>query len=302
MCYSPGMKNLKFQSSLVVSAVLFTTFLALGTSGCGRKEAQGTILATYDGGSVGEVEFMKAVRSMPEHIRTVAQEKKTEFLESFVTERLLLQEAEAKGIQHQADVQELLQQARNRILVTKFIEQELASKVDVTDAEVKTYYDNHSDEFVVPYRLRASHILLRDRAEAEALLAKIKGGELFEEQAKKYSMDPTASKGGDLGYVTKGQLIPEVEEALFALKKGELSDVVQSKFGFHILKVTGEAKPQTKELHLVSRDIRERLTLEKRSQAFNDLMERLKKKAGVKINTEELNKLEFSATPKPAAS
>ncbi len=294
------MKNLKFQSALLASAVLLPTLLILGVSGCGPKEAKGKVLASYDGGSVTEAEFMKAVRSMPVHIRTVAQEKKTEFLESFVTERLLLQEAEAKGIQHLADVQELVQQARNRILVTKFIEQDLAGKVDVTDAEVKAYYDKHTDEFVVPYRLRASHILLRDRAEAEALLAKIKGGELFEEQAKKYSMDPTASKGGDLGYVAKGQLIPEVEEALFALKKGEISDVVQSKFGFHILKVTGEAKPQTKELHLVSKDIRERLMLEKRSQAFNDLMERLKKKAGIKINDEELNKLDFSVQ-QPAA-
>lgn len=285
-------------SQAYILTVLLAVLFALPVAGCDKKAPQGKVLATYDGGSVSEADFMKAVRSMPEHIRTVAQQKKGEFLESFVTERLLLQEAEAKGVQHLAEVQELARQARDRILVTKLIEQEIDKKLTVTDAEVKAYYDNHTDDFVVPYRLRASHILLRDRAEAESILNRIKAGELFEELAKKYSMDPTASKGGDLGYVRKGQLIPEVEEALFALKNGELSDVIQSKFGFHILKVTGEAKPQTKELHLVDKEIRDRLTLEKRSQAFNALIERLKKKAGVKMNTDELAKLDFSSAPK----
>lgn len=289
-----------FFSAFSVSLTLFSAValaLVLSAAGCAPKQAKGTTLATYDGGSVTDTDFMKAIRSMPSHLRTVAQEKKAEFLDSFVTERLLLQEAEAKGVQHQAEVQEILRQARNRILVAKLIEQEVEKKLEVTDAQIKTYYDNHTDEFVVPYRLRASHILLRDRDEAEALLKRIQAGELFEEMAKKYSMDPTAQKGGDLGYVGKGQLIPEVEEALFALKTGEVSAVVKSKFGFHILKVTGEAKPQTKELHLASKDIRERLLLEKRSQAFNDLVERLKKKAGVKIDNAELEKLDFAPTP-----
>lgn len=289
-------------SFTLVSALFLTVLFALVASGCAHKEAKGKVLATYDGGTVTEADFMKAIQSMPEHMRVMAQEKKNEFLESFVTERLLLQEAEAKGVQHLAEVQELARQARNRILVAKLVEQEVEKKTGVTDAEIKTYYDNHTDEFVVPYRLRASHILLRDRAEAESVLAKLKAGELFEELARKYSMDPTSSKGGDLGYVSKGQLIPEVEEAIFALKPGEVSDVVQSKFGFHILKVTGEAKPQTKEFKLVAKDIRDRLTLEKRSQAFNDLMDRLKKKARMKVNADDLAKLDFTAAPKPKTS
>ncbi|MBP9733074.1 MAG: peptidylprolyl isomerase [Candidatus Omnitrophica bacterium] len=286
--------------ALASFAVFISAASIFLVTGCAKKEAQGKILASYDGGSVSETEFLKAVRSMPEHIRTVAQEKKSEFLDSFITERLLLQEAEAKGIQHLTDVQDIIRQSRNRVLVTKLIEQEVDQKLEITDAEIKTYYDNHTDEFVVPYRLRASHILVRDRAEAESVISRIKAGELFEELAKKYSMDPTAAKGGDLGYVRKGQLIPEVEEALFGLKVGDMSDVVPSKFGFHILKVTGEAKPQTKELRLVEKDIRDRLTLEKRSQAFTGLIDRLKKKAGIKMNTEELEKLDFSAD-QPAA-
>lgn len=291
------MKHTHSSSPILLALASVLAFaVAFSGAGCSRKAPQGKVLATYDGGSVTEGEFMKAVRSMPEHVRVVAQEKKNEFLDSFVLERILLQEAEAKGVQHQADVQDFIRQARNRILVSKLIEQEVDKKLAVTDEEIKAYYDSHTDEFVVPYRLRASHILLRDREEAESLLQRIKNGELFEEAAKKYSMDPTATKGGDLGYVGKGQLIPEIEEALFALKNGEMSSVIQSKFGFHILKVTGEAKPQTKGLNLVSKDIHDRLMLEKRSQAFNELTDRLKKKAGVKLNTDELAQLDFSSS------
>lgn len=290
-------QHIQLRSLRAPSALLLTLILTLSFYGCAKKEAQGKVLATYDGGSVTEAEFMKAVNSMPEHIRAVAQEKKSEFLDSFVTERLILREAEAKGIQHLADVQDIIRQSRNRILVTKLIEQEIDKKLEVTDAEIKAYYDAHTDEFIVPYRLRASHILVRDRAEAESLIARIKAGELFEELAKKYSMDPTAAKGGDLGYVRKGQTIAEIEEALFGLKVGDLSEVIPSKFGFHILKATGEAKPQTKDFHLVEREIRDKLTLEKRSQAFNALIERLKQKAGIKLNTDELDKLTLSAEP-----
>jgi peptidyl-prolyl cis-trans isomerase C len=236
--------------------------------------------------------------NLPKQLQAAAAERKKDLVEDMVSEELLLQEAKRRGLDKLDDVKRLTEEADKKILVAKLIEQEIDKKLTVTDAEVKTYYDNHTDDFVVPYRLRASHILLRDRAEAESVLNRIKAGELFEELAKKYSMDPTASKGGDLGYIRKGQLIPEVEEALFALKNGELSDVIQSKFGFHILKVTGEAKPQTKELHLVDKEIRDRLTLEKRSQAFNALIERLKKKAGVKMNTDELAKLDFSSPQK----
>lgn len=267
--------------------------VSLGVTGCGRTEAKGDVLVRYDGGSVTKSDFQDALMSLPERVREVALLQKQDFLESLVSEKLLLQEAESRGIQHLADVQQVLRQARDRILVAKLIEEEVEVKSEVESNEIKSYYENNKQEFVSPFRLRASHILLRSRKEADEILKKIKKGESFEELAKKHSLDPTAVKGGDIGYFRKGQLIPEIEEAAFALKKDEISDIIQSTFGFHVIKVTGEAKPQVKEFKLVEKEIEEKLTIEKKSGHFEDLVERLKKKADISFNEEAVDEFNF---------
>ena len=267
--------------------------VSLGVTGCGRTEAKGDVLVRYDGGSLTKSDFQDALMSLPERVREVALLQKQDFLESLVSEKLLLQEAESRGIQHLADVQDVLRQARDRILVAKLIEEEVEVKSEVESNEIKSYYENNKQEFVSPFRLRASHILLRSRKEADEILKKIKKGESFEELAKKHSLDPTAVKGGDIGYFRKGQLIPEIEEAAFALKKDEISDIIQSTFGFHVIKVTGEAKPQVKEFKLVEKEIEEKLTIEKKSGHFEDLVERLKKKADISFNEEAVDEFNF---------
>ena len=255
------------------------------------------MLASYDGGKITEHEFRQAITNLPERVREAALIQKEDFLDSLVIEKLLLQEAESRGLQHSAEVEAVLSQARQRILVAKLIEDEVELKADVDADEVKTYYDNHRDEFVTPFRLRASHILLRSREEADEMLQRLQEGESFEDLAKEHSLDPSAVKGGDVGYFKKGQLIPEFEEVAFSLKKDDLSDIVQSPFGFHIIKVTGEAKPQVKDFAVVEKDITSRLLIEKKTENFESLVERLKKKAGIKINEEAIEafKLEDEA-------
>jgi len=267
--------------------------VSLGVTGCGRTEAKGDVLVRYDGGSLTKSDFQDALMSLPERVREVALLQKQDFLESLVSEKLLLQEAESRGIQHLADVQQVLRQARDRILVAKLIEEEVEVKSEVESNEIKSYYENNKQEFVSPFRLRASHILLRSREEADEILKRIKKGESFEELAKKHSLDPTAVKGGDIGYFRKGQLIPEIEEAAFALKKDEISDIIQSTFGFHVIKVTGEAKPQVKEFKLVEKEIEEKLTIEKKSGHFEELVERLKEKADLSFNEEAVDEFNF---------
>ncbi|MBF0254264.1 MAG: peptidyl-prolyl cis-trans isomerase [Candidatus Omnitrophica bacterium] len=267
-------------------------------SGCLRDSSKGEVLATYDGGGITEADFKTALDNLPDRVREVAVRQKKDYLDSLVTEKVLLQEAESRGIQHLADVQNLIRQARDRILVTKLLEDEVENGITVDDAAARSYYDTHKEEFTTPFRLRASHILLRSREEAESVLAELQAGGSFEELAKTLSLDPTASKGGDIGFFEKGQLIPEIEEAAFGLQKDELSGIIQSSFGFHILKVTGEAKPQVKEFDLVKDEIRERLLVEKKSAQFDDLVNRLKEKAGVELDEKALDGFVYgSASP-----
>ena len=90
---------------------------------------------------------------------------------------------------------------------------------------------------MTPLLLKASHILVKTAEEAEAIRKELEAGADFEEMARKNSLDSTAIRGGDLGFFQKGRFVPEFEEAVFQMKKGELSPVVQSQFGWHVIKV-----------------------------------------------------------------
>ncbi len=262
-------------------------------TGCLEKKSESPALATFDGGKITEQDFRETLENLPETIRGAALKQKREFLESFVTEKLLLQEAEIRGLQHMKDVDHLIRQARDRILVAKLVEETVDNKVEIALSEIQSFYDNHQTDFVTPFRLRASHILVSSREQADKIHEMLELGEPFERAAEEYSLDPTAIKGGDIGYFQRGQLIPEVEEAAFGLRTDEFSPVIESSFGFHIVKVTGEAKPQTKSFESVKDIIEERLILEKKSQYFDDLVESLKKKLDVQINTAALNEFVY---------
>lgn len=272
---------------------------AMALSSCAAKPAaeetpKSEVLATFDGGRVTRADFDRVIGKLGVAMREVALRQRKEFLESFVTEKLLLLEAESRGFQHRADVEEQIRQSRDRILINRLVKEDVESKSEISDAEVKSYYEQHGDEFLSPHRLRASHILVRTREEAESLKDRIAKGEVFEEIAKKYSMDPTAAQGGDIGYFERGQLVPEIEEVAFALKENEVSGAVQSPFGFHLLKITGEAKPQVKELSAAEAEIRERLVVDKKTKLFDELSERLMRKSRLVMREEALAGYTFS--------
>jgi peptidyl-prolyl cis-trans isomerase D len=127
---------------------------------------------------------------------------------------------------------------------------EFAKDIKISDADIKDYYDEHQSDYHKPMEVRAKHILFavkqdapkeevdKVRAEAEKVLAEAKQGKDFTALAKKYSQDPSvAQNGGDLGYFTKSKMVPAFADAAFALKPGQISDLVRTPFGFHIIKV-----------------------------------------------------------------
>ncbi|MDR0817687.1 MAG: peptidylprolyl isomerase [Clostridiales Family XIII bacterium] len=140
---------------------------------------------------------------------------------------------------------------------------DITSSDPVTDEEVETYYETNKDEFYTPTEIQASHILMNDadhgqvtRAAIEAVLAKAKAGDDFAALAKEYSEDDSAEDGGDLGFFAEdGSMVPEFEEAAFALKVGEISDIVETEFGYHIIKVTDIQPEEQQTLEAVREDI-----------------------------------------------
>lgn len=169
-----------------------------------------------------------------------------------------------------------------RIEYVLFDADKFAGQTQVSDAEVKAYYDEHAAEYEQPEEVHARHILFRlapdptpdekakVRARAEEVLAKLKEGADFATLAKQYSEDSSAAQGGDLGSFGRGKMVPPFEAAAFAMAPGQISDLVESEFGFHIIKVEGKVPARTQALAEVRPQIVAKVTQEKARELASD--------------------------------
>ena len=160
----------------------------------------------------------------------------------------------------------LRSQIKKGLAAERFIIKYFVEKITISGKEVRAYYDTHPDSFKQPERVRASHILIKfdpqgsksQRAEAlkkiKEIQKKVRKGEDFASLAKASSQCPSSTKGGDLGYFKRRQMVRPFEEAAFALKPGQVSDPVETMFGYHLIKVI-DKKPETK---IPYKDIKER--------------------------------------------
>ena len=156
--------------------------------------------------------------------------------------------------------------------------EQLKASIKVTDEDAQAYYQDHLDKYSTKGQRKVRHILIKDdEAKAEELLAKLKAGEDFVTLAKENSEDVgSAKQGGDLGWMEKGVMDPAFEEAAFALKaKGDISDVVKSDFGYHIIQLEDEKAPEAKPYSEVSAEIKSDLVDEKAVEQFYKLQTKL---------------------------
>ncbi len=192
-------------------------------------------------------------------------------------------------------IPEYRERVGEEILLRKVMNIEVRSRVSVAPREIETYYKSHRSEFLPPERLRASHILIltpinaapdierANRSAAERVLRRIRGGAGFSDMAKKNSQDPSAAKGGDLGIIRRGEVLPNFERVLFAIKEGEVSDVVRTRAGFHIIKLVRRLPRTPPPLNEVEKKIRNRIFQDKVAARMRRWMEDLKKKAYIEV-------------------
>ena len=279
---------MKFLRSLSVFVIIF-----FALAGCADKKSQGPIIASLGKETVTEAEYKERLERLPQGIRRVALSNRKEFLEDIIAERLLLKEAARRGIEKLPDVKNLIVMARQKIWVAKLIELEVDKKVSVAPEEATLYYESHKEEFLTPVLLRASNILVKTEADARQIHQELAAGADFEDMARKRSLDAAAARGGDVGFFQKGQFVPEFEDAAFRLKKGELSEAVKTRFGYHLIKLTDRVEAQSRDFKSVKKMIEDRLLKEKRTEAFKKLVAKLKN--GAEIHLEEKKLAALSA-------
>jgi len=245
-----------------------------------------TILASFNGQTITLGEFDQLWEEVPEEYKL--QLDKSMLLDQMISEKLLMQEAKNMGLEEDNVVLEQIKKMTEQILVQVLIEREILDKVNINDQEVSEYYEQNKESFTEKEQVYLYNILLETEEEAQDVLEQLKAGGDFSEIAKEKSTGPSAAQGGDLGYLTKGTIIPEIEEVVFTLEVEELSEVVKSDYGFHILKIT-EKKPETvRTLEEVKEEIIQTLLPVKQKDAFDSLLEELKGKAEIEINEEAL--------------
>ncbi|MBN1665187.1 MAG: peptidylprolyl isomerase [Deltaproteobacteria bacterium] len=177
----------------------------------------------------------------------------------------------------------------------KLVRREINAKVSVADDEIGAYYSAHRDLFEGKEAVRIWQILLSFptgagaqgkadlKAEAEAVVKQLKSGERFEVLASKYAGGSAAAAGGDLGFIERGLILPEVEEVAFQLPLEEISPVIESSVGFHIIKITDKRGAGVKSMESVRHEIREKILEEKAEKRYGGWIQELRKKSHIEI-------------------
>lgn len=271
--------------------------IAILLNGCEKRSEK--VLAKVNDKVITLEEFNKRIGRLPEYYQEIVKGQKMKFLDDVISEELLYNEALKSKIDKDSETKEVIAEAKRKILVSRLIKDRVDDKISISDEDIKKYYDEHSEELMLPERWRASHILVDTLDEAKDIKEKLSQGASFEELAKEISKDATSEQGGDVGYFSKGQLIPEFEQACFALNVGEISDIVKTKFGYHVIKLTERKGPEVQEFSAIKELIKKELEREKRKQLFEELLGNLRKNANITIDKMLLSEPKPKEEPKP---
>jgi peptidyl-prolyl cis-trans isomerase C len=217
-------------------------------------------------------------------------------LQRMVKSEVIARIARERGFDRRPDIKEFVQFLINDYIATEFLNREIIKESDIKDEDIFLYYKTHLDEFKTPELVKARHILIKvkkDSSEEERLLAKeraedilkrIKSGEDFEKLVVEFSDDnATKSKGGSLGYIKKGMMVPDFEKVLFSLKPGEVSEVVKSRFGYHIIKVDEKKEPELEPFDKVKNIAKAKVIELFRNSKATEFVEKVLKEAGVEF-------------------
>ncbi|HVP35646.1 MAG TPA: peptidyl-prolyl cis-trans isomerase [Terriglobales bacterium] len=264
--------------------LLIFSLCLLTISACqnSTKGKQGKILAKVDGEGLSE-EGLNAELALA-YDDSIPAGAKTEYLNRWIDNQLLYEEAKKRGLDKLPEVQIRAKQAAKDVIVLSLLNDQIAKNIQVSDDEARRFYDQNKDFFKRDQEeIRASHILFSSQAQADSASARLKKGENFEVLARKLSLDSlTRNSGGDIGYFSLSNTDSTVAKVASGLKIGMVSSPFKTVMGYHILKVTDrKPKGSIREFDEVKPLLVNQLLQNKRNQAISSLVEELQKKAKI---------------------
>ena len=219
---------------------------------------------------------------------------RTQMLDQLIAKQLVYSDAKRTGILKSKEYKKELAKIEKRIkkeLAIQVWQKKALDTVKITNAELKKYYNNNKEEFNQKESVHARHILVKTKAQAEKIISELKGlkGQAlkskFIELAKSESTGPSGSKGGDLGYFAKGQMVPAFNDKAFSMKVGTITmQPVKTQFGYHIIYLEDKKPKTTRSFAEVKPFIEQRLKMEKFKTVMQKKMKALKEKAKITLN------------------
>jgi parvulin-like peptidyl-prolyl isomerase len=276
--------------------VLVAAVLLVGTAGGLSAAAEGPapgdpdakrVVARVNQIDITYGEFKQRLETLQQQRGPIRPEQFKDVVRSMVQEEILLQDATAEGVEQDAAVAAKLAQARRQVLIEEVLRRKVITSSQVSDEEARKMYEDNKPLFSTE-TVRISHIMVKNETEAEAILKDLKAGKDFAELAKAKSQDTgSAEKGGDLGQLRHGQTVQEFEDEAFRLKEGEISPVIKTQYGYHVLK-GGAHDNVVESFDEVKGQIRKSLLQKKQEDTFNTFMADLEKKSKTEIFEDQL--------------
>ncbi len=226
---------------------------------------------------------------------------KENLLQQYIQGIVISKLAKKKGFDKNPELKEQLEMIKDNYIAIEYLKKEVTNKVEVSEGDIKAYYESHKDEFKTPEMVSSRHILIKAdpsasdndkkkaREKAEELLKKIKAGEDFAKLASDVSDDTgSKTKGGELGFFPKGKMVKPFEDAAFSLKPGEVSGIVETQFGYHIIKVEEKKEPGMEPFDTAKEKIKQKLLPEPTKIKVKEFIEKAMKDANIEIHPEIL--------------
>ncbi|MGB3487500.1 MAG: peptidylprolyl isomerase [Xanthobacteraceae bacterium] len=265
--------------------------LALLVGSPARADDANPVLAKVNGVEIHQSDVTLAEEELAPSLAQMDPATKKENVLAFLIDmKIVAKAAEDKKIADQADFKKKLDFARNRLLMDNLLAAE--GKAALTDEAMKKVYDDAAKQISGEQEVHARHILVQTEDEAKAIKAELDKGADFAKLAKEKSKDPGASDGGDLGFFTKEQMVPEFSKVAFTLEPGKISDPVKTQFGWHIIKVEEKRNRKPPTFEQVKPQIEQYVTRKAQSEYVAKLRETAK--------VERMDKPAAPAVPAPA--
>lgn len=243
------------------------------------------ILAEVNGKKISGVDYNLFIDSLNPQLKQYfgGDELNKDVVNELVYQALLYEDAMEKGMDKEDEFLQVVEKTKESMLKTYALGKLLAT-VEVTDEDLKKFYEENKEAFVKPESADASHILVEEEDKAREIYEKIQKGEDFEELAKEFSTCPSKEKGGNLGTFTKGQMVKEFEDAVFENEVGTITEPVKTQFGYHIIKINQKNDAEELSFDEVKDKIEAQVRRQKEQDIYNKKITELKNKYEVKMN------------------